>query len=93
MPRKPWETLLEDAGLPGELAPGQSLVELAGQSRALIEGHGGITEYGAERIRIRVRFGQVCICGSKLELISMTKEQLVISGRIHSVTLEGRNGP
>lgn len=90
MLRKRWEALLEEAGLPGELVPGQSLLELAGQSRALIEGHSGITEYGSDRIRVRVRFGEVCICGAGLELTSMTKEQLVISGRIDAVTLEGR---
>lgn len=90
MLRKRWEALLEEAELPGELLPGQSLLELAGQTRALIEGHDGITEYHTERIRVRVKYGEVCICGSGLELTRMTKEQLVITGRIQTVTLEGR---
>ena len=83
-----WEALLEEAELPGELLPGQSLLEVAGQSRALVEGHDGISEYGTERIRVRVKYGAVCICGDGLELTRMTKEQVVISGRIRSVALE-----
>lgn len=86
---KRWEALLESAELPGELVPGQPLLELAGQNRALVEGHRGIVEYGRERIRVRVKFGIICICGTGLELTRMTGSQLVISGQIGGITLEG----
>ena len=84
------ERLAEGADLPGEAMPGQSLVELAGDRRVLIENHNGVTEYGRERISVRVRYGQLVVCGCGLELARMTKEQLVIIGRIDGVTLHRR---
>lgn len=75
------------ADLPGESIPGTPLVELAGNRRVLIEHHHGVTEYGCGEIRVKVSYGQVCICGSGLELARMTKEQLVITGSIDAITL------
>jgi len=84
-----WERL----DLPGECLPGQVLVEIAGDSRVLIEQHRGVREYSREKIGVRVRYGLVQVCGSGLELRCMTREQLVISGRIDSVTLKRRERP
>lgn len=76
------------ADLPGEVLPGQPLVEITGDCRVLIENHGGVTAYGCQEIHIKVSFGKVCICGSGLELARMTKQQLVITGHIHCVKLQ-----
>lgn len=81
------ERFAEYADLQGEALPGQPLLELYGDRRVLIEHHGGVTEYGRDKIQVKVRYGQLCICGSCLELARMTSEQLVITGRIDSVTL------
>lgn len=81
-----WERL----DLPGESLPGQALVEIAGENRVLIEHHGGVREYSGERICVKVKFGHVIVCGSCLELRYMTREQLVISGRIDGVSLRRR---
>jgi sporulation protein YqfC len=82
--------LLDRLDLPGETLPGQVLVEIAGENRMLIEQHRGIREYTPERIGVCVRYGMVEICGKGLELRSMSREQLIISGCIHSITLERR---
>ncbi len=79
------------ADLPGMAIPGQSLVEIAGETRVLIENHKGVTVYECDRIHVRVSFGELCICGSGLELARMTKCQLVITGRIDCVTLQRRS--
>lgn len=81
------ERLAKQTDLLGEPMPGVPLVEIGGDRRVLIENHGGVTEYGEKKICVRVKFGQLCISGCGLELARMTKEQLVISGRIDSVTL------
>lgn len=73
-----------------DLAPGQSLLELVGGRQVLIENHRGITEYSRERIRICVSYGQLCICGSCLELRQMAKYQLVICGNIESIYVNRR---
>lgn len=85
---KHWvQKLADGADLSGETIPGVPVVELAGERRVLIERHEGVTEYSREQICVKVRYGQVCVCGGCLELTRMTKEQLVISGRIDCVKL------
>ena len=79
--------------MPGEILPGQSLVELAGDSRVLIENHQGVTEYSRCRIGATVSFGRVLVCGEDLELARMTQRQLVIIGRVEGVTLVRRRKP
>ncbi len=66
---------------------GMPLVEIAGEKRVLIENHRGVTAYDANRICVRVKFGQICVCGEELTLAQMTGTCLVICGRIDSVTL------
>lgn len=82
-----WQQLADTADLSGEDLPGQSIVELAGDSRVLIEHHRGVSQYTAEEIAVKVRFGLVCIYGCGLKLTRMTKDQLIIRGKIESVKL------
>ena len=82
--------MIENTDLAPESVPGQPIIEIAGESRILIENHQGVAAYGRERILINVKFGTVCVCGCRLEMIHMTKEQLVICGRIDSVGLQRR---
>lgn len=83
--------LTEDPELPGESFPGQSLLELVGDRRVLIENHCGVTQYSRSRIGVKVRFGVLLVCGCDLELARMTRDQLVITGRIGSITLMRRD--
>lgn len=73
--------------LSGETMPGESLAELAGDRQVLIEGHRGVTEYSRERVGVKMKYGQLCVCGCGLELRQMTRQQLVVSGRIDSIHL------
>ncbi len=73
--------------LPGESIPGMPLVEIYGYQRILVENHKGVIMYGCNEIRIKVSYGQLSICGSGLELVRMTKQQLVITGKIDCVSL------
>lgn len=91
VPKKHWtERLADSADLSGEPMPGVPVVELAGDRRVLIERHSGVTEYSGERICVKVHYGVVCVCGCGLELTRMTREQLVITGRIDAVQLQRR---
>ena len=75
------------ADIPDATVPRLPIVEIAGESRVLIENHRGVTQYSRESICVKVKFGQVCVNGFALELARMTKGQLVITGRIDSVSL------
>jgi sporulation protein YqfC len=81
------ERLADRADLQGEVMPGQPLVEIYGEERILIEHHRGVTEYGREKIQVKMRYGSLCICGFGLELAKMNADQLIISGRIDSVSI------
>jgi len=63
------------------------VVEIAGDKRVLIENHNGVVEYGNERIGIKTAYGQLSVCGSCLQLVQITKEQLVILGEVDQVNL------
>ena len=73
--------------MPTEVYPKLPLVELAGDKRVLIENHRGVKAYGDSCIRVCTSYGQLCISGSAMELVQMTRQQLVISGRIDSIVL------
>lgn len=81
------ERMVTAVDLQDEPIPGLPLVEIAGERRVLIENHRGVMEYGTQTIRVKVKFGQICVCGSGLELARMNRGQLVISGRVDSVQL------
>lgn len=76
-----------------ETMPGLPIVELAGDSRVLIENHRGIVQYSQEQIGVRVKYGKLLVCGCSLHLSCMTRERLVIHGRIKEIHLERREQP
>ena len=80
-----WDQLAVSADLSCEPMPKQSLVEIAGERRVLVENHCGVSGYGANEICVKVRSGNVIICGNDLQIIRMTKEQLIIMGTIDCV--------
>ena len=80
----------ERADLPGESLPSQTILEIYGENRILIENHQGVTEYSDQQIGVRVHYGSVCVSGSGLHLCRITGCQLVIAGRIEQVKLVRR---
>lgn len=86
------ELLADSTELETEPMPAQPIIEIAGEQRMLVENHRGVSAYSSERILINVEFGAVCVCGCGLRLFRMTREQLVIRGRIDTVSLQRRNG-
>lgn len=63
------------------------LVEIAGKDRVLIENHYGICEYGCDKICVKIKDGLICINGKDLSLSLISKERVVITGRLESVVL------
>ena len=81
------QRLVDHSQLQGESLPGVPIVELAGDRRVLIERHDGVVEYGTEQIRVRVKYGIICVLGCDLQLKQMTKQQLIVSGQINSIQI------
>ena len=88
MARGNWMRRLTDGlDLAGESLPGMTVAELAGDRQVLIEGHRGVTEYCGNRVTVKVGYGLLSIAGCGLELRQMSKERLVVSGRIDGIQL------
>lgn len=88
--RQFWERLAEEAGMSAESVSRRCVVEIAGENRVLIENHRGVTAYGQEEIAVKTKFGSVRVCGCGLTVMHLTKDQLVICGRIKTVSLHRR---
>jgi sporulation protein YqfC len=82
-----WNKLSFVADLADEPIPGLPLIEIIDNCRVLIENHKGVSEYGTNRIRIKVKWGCICICGENLVLARMDRGLLIVSGIIDSVQL------
>lgn len=82
------ESMILGADLPGEAIPGQPLIEISGDHRVLIENHRGVTVYGPKEIQIGVCFGRICFCGDCLKIAYMSRQQLVIVGKIDCITIK-----
>ena len=80
--------VLDHADLQEERGPKQSVVELLGEHRVLVEYHKGILEYGPDRIGVKMGFGKLNITGNGLRLGLMTCEKLVILGKIHHIEIQ-----
>lgn len=82
-----FKQIIDRGSLEQEVFSEQPIIEIAGETRVLIENHRGVCAYDSNKILVHVKNGSVCITGCKLEIIHMTKDQLVIFGKIDSVGL------
>ena len=79
--------VLDSSELGDESLPGQSVVELLGDSRIIIENHKRILQYDPLMISIRFSFGTLSIIGCNLQLRSMIGHKLLITGKIDRIEL------
>ena len=87
------QRLLDSSGLEEEGIPGQSVVELLGDRRVLVENHRRIIEYDLNRICLQLNCGAIQIVGCNLRLRAMTGRKLLITGKIDRIEVcRGRSG-
>ena len=79
----------EFMNLPDQSLPGVPIVELYGDRRVLIEGHCGISHYGSETVRVKTPCSTLCICGRGLQMSVLSKDQLIITGTVQSISVFG----
>lgn len=91
---RPWNDIGQFLRQQGNPLPqdARTLVEVVGMERLVIERHKGIQCYGEEEILVRTTYGTLRICGTKLRLCCMSREQLCVMGHIHALELMGRGG-
>lgn len=88
----PLRSFLSGMGEDSEASPFLPIAELAGDHRLLVENHSGVIYYSTDKIGIKVKYGELQICGCQLMLQHMTNIKLVISGRIDAIAIIRRRG-
>ncbi len=71
--------------MPGEVMSGLPKITIIGDRKVSIVNHLGITEYSVTRIRIRLGKVEVETCGNMLKIVNITKEEVLIEGRVDKV--------
>ncbi len=74
--------------LPADAVAGLPLIELIGDAQLRVERHRGILAYDPKEIHIGAGRLTVRVRGLDMELRSMSRSELLITGRIFSVELE-----
>lgn len=90
-----WERMKEQTVQGLGDAPFQTVIEITGANRVLIENHRGVITYGREKIIVKVKFGSVAVCGCNLDMTCVSKDQVVIFGQIQCISLhrKGQESP
>ena len=78
----------ESLDLPRSLLPGLPVLQIVCGSEVLVENHGGSLEYADELIRVSGKNQSFSVRGLNLELRSMTREHIRITGKITEITFE-----
>lgn len=86
--RKKVKKLDEILEIPVELSTDIPKVTIVGFERVLIENYRGILEYQDYFVRVNTHIGILNINGFNLNLEEMTKDDLLITGKIESIDFE-----
>ena len=84
------EQLKNDVNLYNGTIMNLPIIEISDVNRVLIENHLGVREYDLNKICVNMKYGLAAICGEQLKLRQMTKDQLVITGKIEGISLMRR---
>ena len=74
--------------MPAEIISNEPKITIAGFNEMLIENYKGILEYEEIYIRINTHIGIININGFNLKLEQMTEDDILVTGKIDSMTLE-----
>lgn len=62
-------------------------IVVSGNQQVVIENHRGVIEYEPSVIRVGTKLGELKITGAELVLVSVFKEELVITGKIGRIEM------
>lgn len=61
---------------------------MIGRQKLLLENHRGIIEYGLTKVRVKTTAGLLTILGEELVLKNLKPDEMLVEGKISSLTLE-----
>lgn len=87
--KKLTERLAQRLELPGELLAGVMRLTLIGGERVLIENHKGLLDYTDECVEVSGGKMRLRVRGNGLLLRSMSSEEVLVTGRVFAVEVDG----
>ncbi len=78
--------------LPDEIILNAPLIMMVGQKKLYIENHKGIALYQQDKLKVRLKVGNILIEGKDLLISEINTEYLFISGIISSLNYEIKGG-
>ena len=86
--RSPAEQMARLFSLPADAVAGMPRIELIGDGQLRVERHRGILAYDTNEVHIGAGPVTIRVLGAGLELRTMNRQELIITGRVFSVELE-----
>lgn len=80
------EIISDHLMLPPDMIAGSPIITINGKNAVCIENHKRILEYTDSKIRVLTKISGLCIEGKNLKIAYCTKDELKITGNIHSVS-------
>ncbi len=75
--------------IPMQVIPGEPEISVSGRKSVYIENYHRIECFREDEIRLRARTCRIVIRGKRLNIPYYTKEEMLVSGQITAVELEG----
>ena len=87
--KKKWpENLANFFELPKELLLNLTRMTLVGNLQLYLENYGGIIEYSAELLRLKIKGGEIIIRGKNLAIKHFVGDEIFIEGEIGSLEFQ-----
>ena len=86
---RPVKWMGEDLKMPMDVIAGEPVITVTGRQNVYIENYHRILSFQEKEIRLRARTCQIVVEGKRLGIRYYTKEEILISGLITSVRMEG----
>lgn len=86
-PRSWLNAILDARDFPGEILTGVPVVEIKGESAAVICNHRGVIGYQETEIQVATTLGPVTVQGCGLQIFRMNRERIEIQGVVTVVRL------
>ena len=81
-------TIIDKLGISEDIVMGAEIISMIGRRNLLIENYVKVSEYEDEKIVVRTRRNHIYILGDNLKIEYLLDDEIRISGRISSITLE-----
>lgn len=91
--KKEYERFLEHASetlsIPKDVIAGQPIISMNGNHQIRISNYRSVAEYSTECVSLCLGKKNMRICGNKLFIESLRKEEIIIVGNIANISFEG----